>query len=200
MALSTRNLEYSVTTTAIFVRQPQAGLPWTIGNAGGSNIFGGSFGLASDSTLTGTEAQIKALAAARLIIPAFSRVIVPADVTSVGLVTGTGYTSLARVQAGEQDPPDPAYVAVADFDADGILDLATVGDDAGELVVRLGEGADGQWSGTFADGTSYLLPNRPIYVAAADFDADGILDLAVHVINDHEVKILLGTGSCLPSP
>ena len=113
MAIATKNLQYSVTTAAIFVAQSQGAQPWTIGNAGGSNIFVGAFRLSADATLTGTEAQIKALATTRGMIAPFSRMIIPADITSVGLVTGTGYTSIALVQAGEQDAPEPAYLQIA---------------------------------------------------------------------------------------
>jgi len=115
MALETYNLEYSVTTTAIFVRQPQivTGQPWTIGNTGGSNIFVGAYNAEADATLTGTETQIKALKTTVAMIAPFSRILIPSDVTSVGLVTGTGYTSTCAVYAGEQDAPGPVYVAAA---------------------------------------------------------------------------------------
>lgn len=69
---------------------------------------------------------------------------------------------------------DTKALAVGDFNNDGNLDLATIGD---QLNVLLGNG-----DGTFQPPVYIGLlsgSNWPLSVAAADFDADGKMDLAV---------------------
>ena len=67
-------------------------------------------------------------------------------------------------------------LVIADFDEDGLTDAAVVGGDAvgGALYVLRGNG-----DGTFAAPTRLSLPAFGAHVVASDFDADGIVDLAV---------------------
>ncbi len=67
-------------------------------------------------------------------------------------------------------------LVLADLDEDGILDAAVVGLDAagGALWVMHGNG-----DGTFAPATRLALAGAGVHLVAADFDADGITDLAV---------------------
>jgi hypothetical protein len=86
--------------------------------------------------------------------------------------------------------PAPLAMALADFDADGLLDLATVSTYPSEVTVRLGTG-----SGTFA---------APQHVAnsassgraleAGDLDADGVLDLVAVNGNSNSLSVWLGDG------
>jgi hypothetical protein len=80
----------------------------------------------------------------------------------------------------------------SDFDDDGFLDLATVNEDSADIRVFLNRG-DG--SGTFEDFLDpvsigpHASPNE-----SADFDSDGITDLAVASVDGNGVWILLGNG------
>jgi hypothetical protein len=85
---------------------------------------------------------------------------------------------------------DPDSVAVADFNGDGILDLAVVllgsNIDQGTIKILLGKG-----DGSFQAGQGYSVGVHPAAVAVGDFNGDGILDLAVA---DGGANILLGNG------
>ncbi len=81
---------------------------------------------------------------------------------------------------------DPASFAVADFNHDGKLDIAVVGE---ELQIFLGNG-----DGTFQSPISYTVGTSPGSVAVADFNGDGKLDLAVANYISSTVTILFGNG------
>src|SRR5439155_55346 len=74
----------------------------------------------------------------------------------------------------------PSFVAVGDFNRDGVKDLAIVNQGSrpgtGSVSVMLGNG-----DGTFRVGSSLFPLNFPQSVAIADFNGDGIEDLAVSV-------------------
>jgi hypothetical protein len=85
----------------------------------------------------------------------------------------------------------PSSVVAADFNGDGILDLAVANTSGDTVTILLGNG-----NGTFTPASSSPVPvgNSPISLAVGDFNADGILDLAVANANDNTVTILLGNG------
>ncbi len=73
------------------------------------------------------------------------------------------------------------FVATADFDLDGHMDLATIGHgpvaSSGELIIVLGNG-----DGSFGPSTSYPTADLARSIAIGDLDSDGIDDLAMSFI------------------
>jgi Bacterial Ig-like domain (group 3)/Domain of unknown function (DUF4214)/FG-GAP-like repeat len=101
----------------------------------------------------------------------------------------------------------PSYLAVGDFNGDGRADLAVMGfigtksyDITGELTIFLGDGAGGF---STAPGTPVSFPHlvqpRPYLTVVADFNGDGIDDLA---LGGATPAVFLGTtaGSLTPTP
>jgi hypothetical protein len=84
----------------------------------------------------------------------------------------------------------PSSVAVADFNGDGIKDLAVANLGSANVSVLLGNG-----DGTFQDAVNYAAGTEPISVAVGDFNGDTIPDLAVANWLSGTVSILLGNGN-----
>ncbi|HEX6850952.1 MAG TPA: FG-GAP-like repeat-containing protein [Candidatus Polarisedimenticolaceae bacterium] len=85
-------------------------------------------------------------------------------------------------------------IAVADFDRDGIADLAVanfsrVGGTPSEVAILLGDGRGG-----FGTPSPFAAGNGATQVVASDFDGDGNADVAVLNTNDGTVSVLLGDG------
>ena len=81
------------------------------------------------------------------------------------------------------------YVAAADFDNDGKLDLAVSSFDDNRLAVYRGAG-----DGTFGAPRDTSPGNGPSSLAAADFDSDGMVDVAMTLNTDNQVVVLRGKG------
>ncbi|CAN5707979.1 hypothetical protein BH09MYX1_BH09MYX1_01960 [soil metagenome] len=80
----------------------------------------------------------------------------------------------------------PRRPRIADFDGDGIADVAFLSD-AAAVGIALGKG-----NGTFGLPTLYAVTNYPLDLVVADLDRDGRLD--VGVTNDTIVEVLWGNG------
>jgi hypothetical protein len=83
---------------------------------------------------------------------------------------------------------DPITMVIGDFNHDGKLDLATANYGDNTVTLLLGNG-DGTF--TQASGSPYAVGKQPDSIAAADFNGDGKLDLAVGNGLDGTVSILL---------
>jgi hypothetical protein len=84
---------------------------------------------------------------------------------------------------------DPSFLAAADFDGDGILDLVVADAGSPALIVLHGNG-----DGTFTQiAGEPSLPQAPTFVTTADMDGDGKLDLII-LSADGTVSILRGNG------
>jgi WD40 repeat protein len=83
-------------------------------------------------------------------------------------------------------------IAIADFNGDGIPDLAAPdADNTLQIWLGVGDGTFAQPQGNYAPPST---GNSPFAIAAADFNGDGIVDLAVTNGTDNTVSILLGQG------
>lgn len=83
----------------------------------------------------------------------------------------------------------PESVAIADFNGDGVADLAAADFNANEVSVLLGSG-----NGLFGHAVSYATGNEPVSIATADFNGDGKADLVTANFNAKNVSVLLGNG------
>jgi hypothetical protein len=90
-----------------------------------------------------------------------------------------------------------ASMVVDDFNGDGYQDVAILDSDNSGLVILLGNGSGGF---TLAPGGPYTLGSQPIGIAAADFNGDGIPDVAVVSLLDNSLTVLLGEGNGSFSP
>ncbi len=86
------------------------------------------------------------------------------------------------------------FVTTGDFNADGILDLTVANQESDSVSVLLGNGTNGRGNGTFAAKRAYAAEDGPRPLATADFNSDGILDLAVTNLTSNSIAILLGQG------
>lgn len=82
------------------------------------------------------------------------------------------------------------FVAAADFDADGDVDLASVSRAGSTLSVLANQG-----NGSFAPALHFGIGQGPEHVAAATLDANGSLDLVVTNRNSGNVSVLLNLGT-----
>lgn len=95
----------------------------------------------------------------------------------------------------------PVFVAIRDMDADGALDLVTVGLAGGDVTVLRGDG-----SGSFAPQEAYATYLSLESMTVGDFDGDGRPDLALANQNtsftDGKVVVIPARPPfpCLPAP
>jgi hypothetical protein len=122
--------------------------------------------------------------------------IVTANYTSgnVSLLLGDG-SSFTTFTPATNSPfavgTRPRAIAVADFNGDGILDLAVANSGSNNVTVLLGDGAGGFSPST---GSPFAVGTNPVSLAVADFNNDGFLDLAVANSGGNNVTVLSGNG------
>jgi hypothetical protein len=88
---------------------------------------------------------------------------------------------------------DPIAVVVADFNGDGLPDLAATNFTSNSVSVLLNTTPAGASTPTFAAPETFAVGANPISVAVADFNGDGRPDLAIANYNGGTVSVLLNT-------
>jgi len=87
----------------------------------------------------------------------------------------------------------PRWIAVTDVNGDGKLDLAVTNAGTGEVSVMVVSILIGNGAGAFGPATSFSAPAEPpLSVAAADFNGDGKVDLAVSSVG---IVVFSGDGA-----
>ncbi|HEX4007358.1 MAG TPA: FG-GAP-like repeat-containing protein [Acidobacteriaceae bacterium] len=82
-----------------------------------------------------------------------------------------------------------SQLITADFNGDGIADLAVVNNFDSTLHILLGNG-----DGTFTAAADPSISIRPSSIATGDFNGDGNVDIAVGESSTDSITILLGSG------
>jgi len=83
-------------------------------------------------------------------------------------------------------------VAVGDFNADGLQDLAVANQQDNNVTVLLGDGTGGFSPAT---GSPFATGTNPQSVVVGDFNQDGHSDVAVANSGSNDITVLLGDGS-----
>ncbi|HLJ45696.1 MAG TPA: FG-GAP-like repeat-containing protein [Bryobacteraceae bacterium] len=92
--------------------------------------------------------------------------------------------------------PNPQHLITADFNGDGIADLAVSNfgnldtDAGGNITILLGKG-----DGTFTVGPPINAGATPVAMYSADFNGDGKPDIAVGNLTNRTISVLLGNGN-----
>ena len=114
-------------------------------------------------------------------------------------VLTTGFVAATPLFADVSVGPFPEALTTADFNGDGLLDLATAdtnGIDPGSVTILLGVG-DGSFR---PQASTYPVRRGPRGIAAADFNGDSHPDLAVANTVTDDLTVLVGDGQGLFSP
>jgi hypothetical protein len=119
--------------------------------------------------------------------------------STVSVFKGNGdgtFQAASHYAAGATGTSGPAAVAIGNFNNDGLPDVAIPNYGASgsgtTLTVLLGTGA-----GAFGAPQTYAVGRSPLSVTIADFDGDGVEDLAIPNFNQNSgstFSVLLGNG------
>lgn len=116
------------------------------------------------------------------------------DTSNSNYVLGTavltpGLAGLNFANSSNPAASNPTFVAIGDFNSDGIPDLALTVNLGYTLTVLLGNG-----DGSFTAAPSPAANFKPAFIAVGDFNGDSIPDLAVANDRLPSVTVLLGNG------
>ncbi len=107
-----------------------------------------------------------------------------------GVLLGNGDGTFQPVTTFSSGGNYAYAIVTADFNGDGVLDLAATNHGSATVAICLGDGAGGfSAATTMASGGS-----SPDYLDAGDFDGDGNLDLVVANYGSSNIGVLLGNG------
>jgi type II secretory pathway component GspD/PulD (secretin) len=118
---------------------------------------------------------------------------------SVSVFLGNGDGTF-RSRADYATGNSPVWVSTGDFNGDAVLDLAVANKDDDTVSILFGNintnasGATAVGNGTFGLQTIYPAGTSPTSIAVADYNIDGLPDLAVAAEGDNSVAVLLNLG------
>jgi hypothetical protein len=117
------------------------------------------------------------------------------DLTVVNYLTGNSVISVLLGNGdGTFGPPadypvgNSDYLVVADFNGDGIPDIAVNNILLDTILVLQGQG-----DGTFQPGLNYAVGSNPLAMTAGDFQGNGKQSLAVVAYGAGQITVLLNT-------
>ncbi|MGD0964743.1 MAG: FG-GAP-like repeat-containing protein [Candidatus Acidiferrales bacterium] len=115
---------------------------------------------------------------------------------SVSVFLGNGNGTFGA-RADYATGSSPVWVSTADFNGDTVPDLAVANEANNTVSILLGNintsagGGTVVGSGTFGAQTSYPAGTSPTSIAVADYNIDGLPDLAVTAQGDNAISLLL---------
>ncbi len=90
---------------------------------------------------------------------------------------------------------NPYSIISGDWNLDGIADLASTNEGSGSVTILIGRGSGGIGDGRFTVGSSYPTGTYAYGLTSADFNSDGVPDLAVANGGGSSISVLLGAGT-----
>lgn len=148
------------------------------------------------STVFKTARLLQATVPARLIATAGTASVTVATPAPGGGISNVAYlpitapsSTLSFATQSMGVGVNPKGIVTADFNGDGIQDLAVANQGSNSVSVLLGNG-----DGTFTAGSSLTTGKQPGAIVSGDFNGDGRIDLAVADATDSRVLIFLGKG------
>ncbi|HKS38738.1 MAG TPA: FG-GAP-like repeat-containing protein, partial [Verrucomicrobiae bacterium] len=109
---------------------------------------------------------------------------------AVNVLRGNGDGTFGAAVNYATGGSDPYQIILADLNGDGDLDVSLANYGSSRVGVMLNRG-----DGTLSGAANFTAGNRPISVAAGDFDNNGRLDLATANHSGHNVTILFPNDS-----
>ena len=185
-----------------FINQPLVPEQKAPGSKGFTLTVNGT-GFASDSVVywNGTALTTTFVKESQLTAAVLASNVATAQTANVTVVSGTGVPSnVAHFQVVKSGyttaysnlnwatDTDPQDVATADFNGDGIPDLAVA---TGNNSVSILLGAGG---GTFPTHVQYAVPGNPVAIVTGDFSNNGNIDIATADEYQSEITVLMGNG------
>jgi len=109
--------------------------------------------------------------------------------------TFTFEASLSTIAGPPSTGDAPDFVELADFDADGYLDIATVNSTSGDVTIffNLG-GVSSSWLGFEPIPIAMDVGAAPSFHAAGDVDSDGSPDIIATNNNSNDISILINNA------
>ncbi len=108
---------------------------------------------------------------------------------TVSLILGNGDGTFQTPRLVRAGPNIALFIAAADFNGDGVPDLAVLNQGRIDVAVVLGNG-----DGSFQVPRTFPIGYEPRSIRVADLNGDGALDLVVGRASTNFVSVLLGNG------